>query len=180
VRFDTKRKSGGKPPQIRPSPKQNRSESQFSCIFQEPMNRGKYAYMDSWVKHASGKSYCVSKITPVRSKNRRITVSVFLSTLQLTALVLKSFRLRLHCYTLECREATTGWRRDTGCLKLRVIFRKRATDYRALLRKMTYEDKASYDSTLLYTTKIRHPMTLHHPVLVAPWHTIGLFCNRAL
>jgi len=29
-----------------------------------------------------------------------ITVSVFLSTLQLTALLSKSFRLRLHCYTL--------------------------------------------------------------------------------
>ena len=34
-----------------------------------------------------------------------------------------------------------------GCLKLQVIFRKRATDSRALLRKMTYEDKALYDST---------------------------------
>jgi len=42
----------------------------------------------------------------------------------------------------------TGWRRPIGCLKLQVIFRKRATDYRAHLQKMTYEDKASYDSTL--------------------------------
>jgi len=41
----------------------------------------------------------------------------------------------------------TGWRRLVGCLKLQMIFRKRATDYRALLRKMTYKDKASYDST---------------------------------
>ena len=41
----------------------------------------------------------------------------------------------------------TGWRRLIGCLKLQVIIRKRATNYRALLRKMTYEDKASYDST---------------------------------
>ena len=41
----------------------------------------------------------------------------------------------------------TGWRRLIGCLKLQVIFRKRATNYRALLRKMTYEDMASYDST---------------------------------
>ena len=31
----------------------------------------------------------------------------------------------------------TRWRRPIGCLKLQVIFRKRATDYRALLRKMT-------------------------------------------
>jgi len=41
-----------------------------------------------------------------------------------------------------------------GCLKLQVIFRQRATDYRALLRKMTM--------------KIRHPMTLRHPV-IASW-----------
>ena len=39
-----------------------------------------------------------------------------------------------------------GWRRLIGCLKLQVVFRKRATNYRALLRKMTYEDKASYHS----------------------------------
>ena len=30
---------------------------------------------------------------------------------------------------------------------MQVISRKRATNYRALLQKMTYEDKASYDST---------------------------------
>ena len=44
----------------------------------------------------------------------------------------------------------TGWRRLIGCLKLHVIFRKRATSYRALLRKMTYG--------------IRHPRTLRHRV----------------
>ena len=37
-----------------------------------------------------------------------------------------------------------------GCLKLQVIFRKRATNYRALLRKMTCEDKAPYDTTAPY------------------------------
>jgi len=40
----------------------------------------------------------------------------------------------------------TGWRRLIGCLKLWVIFRKSATNYRALLQKVTYEDTASYDS----------------------------------
>ena len=40
----------------------------------------------------------------------------------------------------------TGWRRRVGSLKLQVIFRKRATNYRALLRKTTYKDKTSYDS----------------------------------
>ena len=43
--------------------------------------------------------------------------------------------------------STTGWRRPIGCLKLHVIFCKRATYSRALLRKMTYKGNASYDST---------------------------------
>ena len=47
-----------------------------------------------------GKKFCVSKFTPVRSKNWRITVSVFLSSLQLTALLLKKIHLCLLCYTL--------------------------------------------------------------------------------
>ena len=42
----------------------------------------------------------------------------------------------------------TECQRCSGCLKSHVIFRKRATNYRTLLRKMTYKDKASYDSTL--------------------------------
>jgi len=40
----------------------------------------------------------------------------------------------------------TEWRKVIGCLKSQVIFRTRASNYRALLRKMTYQDKASYDS----------------------------------
>jgi len=37
-----------------------------------------------------------------------------------------------------------GWRRPIRCLKLQVIFHKRAISYRALLWKMTYNHKASY------------------------------------
>jgi len=44
----------------------------------------------------------------------------------------------------------TGWRRLIGCLKLQVIFRKRATHHRALLRKRPM--------------MIRHPTTPRHPV----------------
>jgi len=43
--------------------------------------------------------------------------------------------------------SSTGWRRPIGRLKLQVIFCKRATNYRALLRKITCEDKASYESS---------------------------------
>jgi len=47
----------------------------------------------------------------------------------------------------ESQQLNTGWRRPRGCLKLQFIFRKRATNYRALMRKMTYKDKASYGSS---------------------------------
>ena len=41
----------------------------------------------------------------------------------------------------------TGWRRLIGSLKLQIIFHKGATKYRSLLRKMTYKDKVSYESS---------------------------------
>jgi len=41
----------------------------------------------------------------------------------------------------------TKWRRCTGCLRLQVTFRKRATNHRALLRKMTSNAKASCGSS---------------------------------
>ena len=46
----------------------------------------------------------------------------------------------------------TGWRRPIGYLKLQVVFRQRATNYRALLRKVT--------------CNLKHPMGLRHPVPV--------------
>jgi len=49
----------------------------------------------------------------------------------------------IHTSTFCC----TGWRRCIGCLKLQVIFRRRPTHYRALLREMTNKDKASYGSS---------------------------------
>ena len=47
-----------------------------------------------------------------------------------------------------CNRSTgTGWRRLIGYPKLQIIFHKRATKYRSLLRKMTYKDKRSYESS---------------------------------
>ena len=45
---------------------------------------------------------------------------------------------------LKC---STGWRRLIGSPKLHIIFHKRATRYRALLRKKTYKDKGPYESS---------------------------------
>ena len=41
----------------------------------------------------------------------------------------------------------TVWRRLIGSPKLQIILHKRATKCRSLLRKMTYKDKASYESS---------------------------------
>ena len=57
----------------------------------------------------------------------------------------ESLHVRERCSLHELHY--TGWRRLIGCLQLQVILHKRATNYRALLQKMTYEDKTSYDST---------------------------------
>ena len=53
----------------------------------------------------------------------------------------------------------TGWQSLIGCLKLQVILHKRATNYRALLQKVTYEDQASYDSTLILHSAFRSEQT---------------------
>jgi len=42
---------------------------------------------------------------------------------------------------------STGWRRLIESLELQIIFHQRATKYRSLLRKMTYKDKGSYESS---------------------------------
>jgi len=42
---------------------------------------------------------------------------------------------------------TTGRRRPIGCLNSQVISRQKATNCRALLQKITHEDKASYGSS---------------------------------
>jgi len=45
------------------------------------------------------------------------------------------------------QKRATGWRGLIGSLKLQIIFHKRATKYRSLLRKMTCKDKGSYESS---------------------------------
>ena len=57
--------------------------------------------------------------------------------------------VRVCIFMSACACVNTGWWRPIGCLKSQVIYRTRATTYRALLRKMTYKDKACYDSTPL-------------------------------
>jgi len=52
-------------------------------------------------------------------------------------------------HNISCSHSVSdrGWRRCIRCLKLQVYFYKRTTNNRALLRKMTCKDKASYASS---------------------------------
>jgi hypothetical protein len=92
--------NGGKSPQNRPSSAQNKSDSNFSWIFQQPMDGDNYAYVVLWATSFLGESSCLSKISHGKQENPRITVSVFLRTFKLTALLLNKIHLLLHCYTL--------------------------------------------------------------------------------
>jgi len=58
-----------------------------------------------------------------------------------------------HMYDATCQHVWhdafigIGWRRLIGSPKLQIILHKRAPKYRSLLRKMTYKDKGSYESS---------------------------------
>jgi len=75
----------------------------------------------------------------------------------------------------------TGWLRCRGCLMLQVIFRKRATNHRALFRKratnhrallqkMTYTDKASNGSSPCCSAYVHSTGRI--------LRIIGLFCGK--
>jgi len=58
----------------------------------------------------------------------------------------------------------TEWRRLIGSPELQIIFHKRATKYRSLLRKMTYRDKGPYESPppCTHSTHIMHITNVTH------------------
>jgi len=50
-------------------------------------------------------------------------------------------------HSLKSQLLSTGWPRLIGSPKLQIILHNRATKYRSHLRKMTYKDKGSYESS---------------------------------
>ena len=102
-------------------------------------------------KLACMKSRCMYQIQGGVESQDVLSLYVTLRSLRKRALQLVALWRKMTC-DLKCpmslrHVSTTGWRRLTDCLKLHIIFRKRATNYRVLLRKMSCKDKASYDST---------------------------------
>jgi len=68
----------------------------------------------------------------------------------------------------------TGWRRLIGSPKLQIISHKRATTHRSLLRKMTYKDKGSYESSPPCNTPRLFPV---HTYVHAHTHTHTHTCK---
>ena len=94
-----------------------------------------------WLSRCTSESTTRNPTTNCSALQHNATHSTHCNTLQHTT---------PHCSTASQRRETRrkfwfvhGIKRDTG------VFHKRATSYRALLRKMTYLNKASYDSTNL-------------------------------
>ena len=92
------------------------------------------------------------------------------STLQHTA---------THCNTLQhavthcnAQQLTTGWRRCIGCPKSQVIFRKKATNHRALLQKKTSKG-IIWVCTIKASSISSNRNTLQHPAThyITPQHT---------
>jgi len=83
-------------------------------------------------------------------------VAVRCSVLQCSDLFVSDITLCLFCVH---ESPPTRWRTPIGCLKLRAIFCKRATNTRALLQTKTYIDKisngSSPSSTLMCTQNLK-------------------------
>jgi len=100
-----------------------------------------YLYIFLYIQHARRAMELPSANQPTicTKQNQPPNARVQLFKSQLNSYVTLKSQLATQC--------TTGWRRPIGCLKLQVIFRNRATNHRAILRKTTCKAKASYDST---------------------------------
>jgi len=68
---------------------------------------------------------------------------LFLSREQAEAHTHTHIYKHMHIHTHTHARMATGWRRLMGSPKLQIIFHKKATKYRSLLRKMAYKDKGS-------------------------------------
>ena len=87
---------------------------------------------------------------------------------------------RLHFEYRKSWLRDIGWRRLIGSPNLQIIFHKRATKYRSLLRKMTYKDKGSYESLppcIAY--RIYSPSHLEcHSISISKFNFIALFSTE--
>jgi len=85
---------------------------------------------------------CLSKVSRVAYEWVMSHSKSLVTNEWVTSYTNETSHTRMSYITYRWRNHCTGWRRCIGCLKLPVSFRKKAMNYRALLRKMTYKDQA--------------------------------------
>jgi len=81
------------------------SEIQYSCIFQEAMNRGKYAYVGLWVRCALGKKILRLKnptSAAKKTENNRFRVPIHFATNRFTFKTILPPLQLLHPTTCLC------------------------------------------------------------------------------
>jgi len=66
---------------------------------------------------------------------------------QYTYIDMYQLYIYISCILISHGKFSTGWQRLIGSPELQIIFHKRAIKDRSLLRKMTYQDKVSYESS---------------------------------
>ena len=101
--------------------------------------------------------------------------------LKIIGLFCKIALQKRHEFSAQFTIHSTGWRRPIGCLKLHFIFCKRATNYRALLRKWTHTDKMSYVFLCLVPRHHELPVYISHGIVT--WESVKSnvqvsFCKR--
>jgi len=90
-------------------------------------------------------------------------------------------KIRIHLYwvatsafgLIDIVWRRTAWRRCIRCLKMQVSFLKSATIYRALLRKMSYTEKASHPFSPSCTNSaanLRMCVHMCNPIRIAPYN----------
>jgi len=101
-------------------------------------------------------------------------VTRIISAIGQMPLISKCMHIKFRCIRGEATQRIskdwedTGWRRLIASPKLQIIFHKRAATYRALLLRMTYKDKGSYESSL---PCIAHIEMYAHQIRMHQWRS---------
>jgi len=135
----------------------------YICIFICPHYMNIWIYWDFWAlfeqTYFSETESVMSHLNKSSLGSHGVTLLVVYSWLYSEK---KSFEIgngSCHSFPISNKSSElsyighTGWRRLIKSPKLQIILHKRATKYRALLRKMTYKDKGSYESSPPYINK---------------------------
>ena len=100
-----------------------------------------------WTSHGTSWMRIKSFRTSVRHMRHSRQICASFSTNMQFEIAKECMRTWIWIHRIYVSLIRTGWPRLIGSPKLQIIFHKRATKYRSLLRKTIYKDKGSYESS---------------------------------